>query len=183
MSELATKDDMKSERISDFRFDSRGKATKFVGNEMNYISKVIDAETWSSTYCSEQSWARSLEIAFARRWGMKYAVAMNSGTSTLHACLVASGVKAGDEVISPALTVVMDTTATLHANAVPVYADIREDTWTIDPEDVKRKITDKTKAIIVVQLLYLFGSFGSFLVCFFHLRRLHLGFQFSFFGF
>ena len=132
--------------------DSRGKVTKFAGNELEYITSVLEAETWSSTYCSGQSWSRSLEIAFAKKFGTKYAIAMNSGTSTLHACLIAAGVKAGDEVISPALTVIMDTTATLHANAIPVYADIREDTWTIDPEDIKRKITPKTKAIIVVTI-------------------------------
>ncbi len=132
--------------------DSRGKVTKFAGNESKYVAKVLEAETWSSTYCSGLSWSRSLEISFAEKIGTKYAVAMNSGTSTLHACLIAAGVRAGDEVISPALTVIMDTTTTLHANAIPVYADIREDTWTIDPEDVKRKITPKTKAIIVVTI-------------------------------
>lgn len=131
-------------------FDARGKVSKFAGNEAAYINKVLEADTWSSTYCSGQSWVRSLEIAFAEKWGMKYAIAMNSGTSTLHACLVAAGVKAGDEVISPALTVIMNTTTTLHANAIPVFADIREDTWTIDPQDIRKKITQKTKAIIVV---------------------------------
>ena len=136
----------------DLRVDSRGKISKFAGNELEYVSQVLNAETWSSTYCEGQSWVRSLEMAFSKKWGMKYAIAMNSGTSTLHACLVAAGVNAGDEVISPALTVIMDTTTTLHANAIPVYADIREDTWTIDPEDIKRKITPKTKAIIVVTI-------------------------------
>ena len=130
--------------------DSRGKVNKFSGNESLYLSKVLNADTWSSTYCTGQSWVRALEIAFAEKWGMQYAVAMNSGTSTLHACLVASGVRGGDEVISPALSVVMNTSTTLHANCIPVFADIREDTWTIDPEDIKRKITPKTKAIFVV---------------------------------
>lgn len=134
----------------DVSIDARGKVSKFAGNEAEYLSKVLEAETWSSTYCAGQSWVRSLEIAFAKKWGMQYAIAMNSGTSTLHACLVAAGVKAGDEVISPALTVVMNTTTTLHANAVPVYADIKEDTWTIDPEEIRRKISPKTKAIVVV---------------------------------
>ena len=66
---------------------------------------------------------------------------MNSGTSTLHAALEAVGVTAGDEVISPALTVIMDTTATIHANAVPVYADINPRTFNIDPDDIERKST------------------------------------------
>jgi len=142
----------KSNEKDTISLDSRGKASKFAGNELDYVSRVLNADNWSSTYCSSQSWVRSLELAFSEKWGVKYAIAMNSGTSTLHACLVAAGVKAGDEVISPALTVIMDTTTTLHANAIPVYADIREDTWTIDPEDIKRKITAKTKAIIVVTI-------------------------------
>jgi perosamine synthetase len=66
--------------------------------------------------------------------------------------LEAAGVGPGDEVISPAVTVIMNTTATIHANAVPVYADVDSDTFTIDPKDVERKITPKTKAIIPVSL-------------------------------
>lgn len=110
---------------------------------------VLDSENWSAT---TGNWNQTLESAFAKRFGAKYAVAMNSGTSTLHAALEAVGVGPGDEVISPALTVIMNTTATIHANAVPVYADINPDTFTIDPKDIERKITDKTKAIIPVSL-------------------------------
>src|SRR6185503_953102 len=84
--------------------------------------------------------------------GVRFAVAMNSGTATLHAALEALGVMPGDEVISPAITVIMDTTATLHANAIPVYADVDADTFNIDPDDVARKITPRTKAIIAVAI-------------------------------
>jgi len=55
---------------------------------------------------------------------MKYALALNSGTSTLHAALEAVRVGHGDEVISPSITVIMNTTATIHANTVPVYVDV-----------------------------------------------------------
>ena len=109
----------------------------------------MNSESWSST---AGSWCQTLEDSFAKRFESKYAVAMNSGTSTLHAALEAVGVTAGDEVISPALTVIMDTTATIHANAIPVYADIDPNTFNIDPEDIERKITDRTKAIIAVSL-------------------------------
>ena len=70
----------------------------------------------------------------------------------MHAALLAGGIKPGDEVISPALTVIMNTSATMHANAIPVYADINPDTFTIDPADIERKITSKTKGIMVVHL-------------------------------
>ena len=129
--------------------DETNNPNKYLNNEIKYLKKVLDSEYWSST---GGSWCQTLEEKFAEKFESKYAVAMNSGTSTLHAALEAVGVGAGDEVISPALTVIMDTTATIHANAVPVYADIDPETFNIDPEDIERKITDKTKAIIAVSL-------------------------------
>ncbi|MEK6744576.1 MAG: DegT/DnrJ/EryC1/StrS family aminotransferase [Nitrospirota bacterium] len=122
---------------------------KYLGNELNYITKVLEGESWSAT---GGSWTNSLERAFAKKFGAKYGVAFNSGTSTLHAALEAVGVQPGDEVLSPAITVIMDTTATFHANAVPVYADVDPKTFTMDPADVARKITPKTKAIITVAI-------------------------------
>lgn len=123
--------------------------TKYLGNEIKYLKKVLQSESWSAT---GGSWNRSLETTFARKFGVRHAVALNSGTSTLHAALEACGVGPGDEVISPAMSVIMDTTATIHANAVPVFADIDERTFNIDPKDVKKKITSRTKAIIPVSL-------------------------------
>lgn len=123
--------------------------SKYLGNELDYLKRVLEGESWSST---GGSWTNNLEKEFAGKFGVKYAVAFNSGTSTIHAALEAAGVGPGDEVISPAITVIMNTTATLHANAVPVYADVEPDTFTIDPKDVERKITAKTKAIIPVSL-------------------------------
>ena len=123
--------------------------SKYLNNEIQYLKKVLNSENWSST---AGSWCQELESRFAERFESKYAVAMNSGTSTLHSALEAVGVGAGDEVISPALTVIMDTTATIHANAIPVYADINPLTFNIDPKDIRKKITDKTKAIITVSL-------------------------------
>jgi len=122
---------------------------KYLGNELEYLKRVLQGESWSAT---GGSWTIALERAFAKKFGMKHAVAFNSGTSTLHAALEAVGVGPGDEVISPAITVIMDTTATFHANAVPVYVDINPRTFTIDPEDLARKITEKTKAIITVSI-------------------------------
>ena len=123
--------------------------TKYLGNELKYIKKVLNSENWSAT---GGSWNRELEKAFAKKFGMRYAVTFNSGTSTLHAALKAAGIGPGDEVITPALTVIMNTTATIHANAIPIYADINPRTFTIDPKDIEKKITKKTKAIIPVSL-------------------------------
>lgn len=129
---------------------------KYRGNELEYIKKVLNNEGWS---CTSGNWNQTLEQEFAFRTKSKYAVCFNSGTSTLHAALEAVGVSYGDEVIVPALTVIMDTTAVLHANAIPIYADIEKDTFNIDPVDVEKKITNKTKAIIAVSLYGLPANF------------------------
>jgi perosamine synthetase len=123
--------------------------SKYLGNELKYLEMVLNSESWSAT---GGNWNNALETEFARTFGVKYAVAMNSGTSTLHAALVAADVGPGDEVISPALTVIMDTTATLHAGATPVYADVNPTTFNISPLSIERAITAKTKAIITVSL-------------------------------
>lgn len=123
--------------------------SKYLGNELEYLRRVLESENWSAT---SGNWNSTLERAFAKKFGVKYAIAMNSGTSTLHAALEAAGVGPGDEVISPAMSVVMDSAVTIHANAVPVYADIDPETFTISPDDIRRKITPKTKAIITVSL-------------------------------
>jgi perosamine synthetase len=123
--------------------------SKYLGNELKYIKKVLASESWSAT---GGSWSNKLEKEFANLYSAKFAVAMNSGTATLHSALAALGVSTGDEVITPALTVIMDTTAILHANAVPVYVDINEKTFNIDSELLEKAITPKTKAIIVVSL-------------------------------
>lgn len=123
--------------------------SKYLGNELQYLQKVLEGESWSAT---GGSWTIGLEQAFSKRIGTKYGVAFNSGTSTLHAALEAVGVEPGDEVISPALTVIMDSTATFHANAIPVYCDIDENTFNLDPDKLEDLITSKTKAIIAVAL-------------------------------
>ena len=123
--------------------------SKYLGNELKYLEMVLASESWSGT---GGSWNNALEAAFCEKTGAKYAIAMNSGTATLHAALLSIGVETGDEVISPALTVIMDSTATIHAGGIPVYADIDPHTFNIDPKDIERKITPKTKAIIPVAL-------------------------------
>lgn len=99
---------------------------------------------------SEVSWTTEFERRFATRMGVAHAIACNSGTSGLHAALFAAGVGPGDEVIIPALTVIMDAYAVIHLGAVPVFADVNEDTHVISVEDIERKITPKTKAVITV---------------------------------
>ena len=98
------------------------------------------------------SFVQRFEEKFCNTFNVKYAIACNSGTSALHASCFAAGISPGDEVIIPALTVIMDAYAVIRCGGIPVFADINPDTMTIDPEDIKRKITPKTKAIIPVSL-------------------------------
>jgi dTDP-4-amino-4,6-dideoxygalactose transaminase len=93
---------------------------------------------------------KEFERLFADYIGVKYAVAVNSGTAALQAALVAIGVGAGDEVIVPALTFFSTATSVIHQNAVPVFADILLDSYCMDPADFERRITPRTKAVIPV---------------------------------
>ena len=122
---------------------------RFGDLEFKYIKEVLDSGEGSSTSGNMNN---RFEKAFAEKVGAKHAVTFNSGTSTLHAALEAAEVKAGDEVIIPPLTVICNADVILAQNAIPVFADIDPDTFNIDPEDIKRKITSKTKAIMPVSL-------------------------------
>ena len=82
--------------------------------------------------------------------GAKHALVFNSGTSALHAALLAHNIGKGHEVIVPSFTFIATANAPLFVGAKPVFADIEEDTFGLNPEDVKRKITKKTKAIIPI---------------------------------
>jgi len=90
------------------------------------------------------------EEAIANYVGSYYAVAVGNATEALHLSLLAAGIKPGDEVITSPNTFVATANAILYVGAIPVFADINQFTYNVDPEDIKRKITSKTKAIIPV---------------------------------
>lgn len=92
------------------------------------------------------------EQQFANRVGSRYAVALNSGTAALHLAMDVLGIGPGDEVIVPSITFISTVHAVSYVGATPVFADIEPDTMNISVQDIERKITDKTKAIIVVHL-------------------------------
>lgn len=92
------------------------------------------------------------EKEFAAYAGTRFMVAMNSGTAALHLALEVLNIGAGDEVIVPPMTFISTVHAVSYVGATPVFADVEPDTMNISVEDIARKITDKTKAIIVVHL-------------------------------
>lgn len=94
----------------------------------------------------------ALEKEWAEYCGVKYCIATNSGTSAMHACVAGVSIETGDEVIVPAFTFWATAQAVLCQNAIPVFVDIDPISHNIDPEKIEEKITDRTKAIIVVHV-------------------------------
>lgn len=93
----------------------------------------------------------AFEHEFAGYCGAPFAVAVNSGTSALHAALTAAGIRPGDEVIVTPLSFVASVSTIVHVGATPIYADVDEE-FCLDPADVARRITPRTRAILVVHL-------------------------------
>jgi len=90
------------------------------------------------------------EEMFKEYKGVKYAMALNSCTAALHLSMLAIGIKPGNEVILPSMTFASTANAVIHAGGKPILVDCEKDTMNMDPEDIERQITPKTKAIIPV---------------------------------
>jgi len=121
--------------------------------EKKQVMEVLDKKYLFRYYGPEKlpSKVRELEVAFAEKMGAKYALAVNSCTSALIASLVACGIGPGDEVIVPGYTFFASCAAIVAAKAIPVICEVDE-TLTMDPADVEKKITASTKAMVVVHM-------------------------------
>lgn len=117
--------------------------------ERKYIMEVLEGQFGSQ---SSYKMVTKLEREFAKKIGRKYAIAMVNGTATLHMALEAAGVREGDEVICPPLTMSSSSLCVIHANAIPVFADVDKETFVITSDTIREKITERTKAIITVSL-------------------------------
>jgi dTDP-4-amino-4,6-dideoxygalactose transaminase len=95
---------------------------------------------------------KELEEKFSKKVNVKYCAAVNSGTAALHSALFSAGIQTGDEVITTPFTFVATANSILMVGAKPVFVDINEKTFNIDPDKIEKKITPKTKAIIPVHL-------------------------------
>ena len=112
------------------------------------IKAVVDV--LQSDYLTTGPMVQEFEQKVADYVKAKYAVAIANGTAALHAACFAAGIKSGDEVITTPLTFAASANCVLYCGGIPVFADVLPDTYNIDPEDIERKITKKTKAIIAV---------------------------------
>lgn len=92
------------------------------------------------------------EQKFSQRIGVRYAAAVSSGTAGLHLAMLAAGIKQGDEVITSPFSFVSSANCILYVGATPVFADINPITYNIDPKEIEKKVTKKTKAILVVHI-------------------------------
>lgn len=98
------------------------------------------------------AYVKDFEAAFAGWHGVNHCIATSSGTTAIHTALIALDIGPGDEVIVPAHTFIASATPVLHQRATPVFADVDERTYTISPDSVRERLTDRTKAIIAVHL-------------------------------
>jgi dTDP-4-amino-4,6-dideoxygalactose transaminase len=120
----------------------------YVDDQIRYaVLKVLDSGRYIGGQCLS-----SFEEEFAGLCGTKYAVGVSSGTSAILLSLMALGISERDEVIVPSLTFIATATPARFLRANLVYADIDSETYTIDPAEVRKKITPRTRAVIQVHL-------------------------------
>jgi perosamine synthetase len=117
--------------------------------EKKAVLKVLESQLLSSLAGKV---VETFEKEFAEYIGVKHAIAVNSGTAALHIAIASLDIGPGDEVIVPPFTFIATASSIIHNNAIPIFADIENKTYTLDPESVKKNITNKTKAIIPVHL-------------------------------
>lgn len=128
--------------------------------ERKYVLEAVNngfATSMNSVFCNR------LEAAFAKKFNSKYAISHANGTATMHTALAALGVKPGDEVIVPPLTMSSTSLAVLHNGSIPVFADVDPKTFNIDPKSIEKVVTSKTKAIMTVSLYGLSPDYDAIL--------------------
>ena len=117
--------------------------------EQEAVIKVMESQMLTLLHGEN---VKQFENDFAQYHGVKNAIAVNTGTAALHIAIAALNIGPGDEVIVPPFTFISTASSILHNNAIPIFADIDEKSYTLDPKSVEEKISEKTKAIIPVHL-------------------------------
>lgn len=117
-------------------------------NEKKYVLDCV-ATSWIS---SSGRYIEAFEDKFSQYCGTKYGIATTSGTTALHLAFVAIGIEKGDEVIMPSFTIASTAFAVMYCGAKPVFVDSQPDTWNMDPDKIRAKITKRTKAILPVHI-------------------------------
>ncbi len=118
------------------------------GNEKRYVNECLDS-TWIS---SKGKFIAEFEGSFKSYIGARHAATVANGTVAIHLALLALGIGPEAEVIVPTLTYIASVNAIAYTGATPVFCDSLQSTWQMDPDDVRRKITPRTRAILAVHL-------------------------------
>ena len=124
----------------------------FSSEEINEVKKVMQEGNLTNASFGGGKRVKELESLLGKFVGSQHTIAVNSGTSALHAALLALGIGKDDEVLVPSFTFLATANAVVATGAKPVFVDIRKSDYTIDPEDLERKVTSKAKAVIPVHL-------------------------------
>jgi perosamine synthetase len=119
-----------------------------VGKEKEYVTQCLDS-TWIS---SRGEYVRLFEEKFSEYTGIKYSTTICNGTAALHIALLAAGIQRGDEVIVPSFTYIASVNSIAYCGARPLFVDSDPVTWQMDTNLIEKKITQHTKAIMVVHL-------------------------------
>ena len=119
--------------------------------EVQAVRKVVESGNWGG-FPSPNAKATEFAQAFASYHTARYGICTSNGTTALEVALKAAGVGPGDEVIVPPLTFMATAAAALYLGAVPVFADIDPDTWCIDPDEIEKALSKRTKAVVPVHL-------------------------------
>ena len=128
--------------------------------ERDYVNQVLDSAFTTSL---NSVFNNRLETAFAKKFNQAYAIGHCNGTATLHTAVAALGLKPGDEVVVPALTMTSTSLGVLHNGSIPVFADSDLDTFEISAESIEKVITPQTKAIMTVSLFGLAPDYDKIL--------------------
>jgi perosamine synthetase len=118
------------------------------GNEKKYLARCIDT-AWIS---SEGPFVRQFETQFAERVSRRYGIAVTNGSAAIDCAIAALQIGSGDEVILPTFTIISCAAAIVRSGAKPILVDCDPHTWNMDVNQIEEKITDKTKAIMVVHI-------------------------------
>ena len=126
-----------------------GTGKRFGEPELQQVKEALEQNTLFYWFGAK---VKELNRKFAEMYGVPYCVSTSSGTAALHTAMIAAGVTEGDEVITSPVTDMGSIIGILYQNAVPVFADVDPNNYNITAETIREKITDKTKAIVVVHL-------------------------------
>ena len=128
-------------------FSEKAKAKKITKEIQNKVKKILQTGLYTNSLN-----VKEFEEKFKKFFNTKYCVAVNNGTSALHLSLLAMNIKENDEIIVPSITFIASAAAIKYVGAKPVFVDVKESDWLINPNLIEKYITKKTKAIMAVHL-------------------------------